>query len=150
MSPTCIILFWETFGTVVCTTDICTKTITKKMVSVYHCPAGTRTVQLANVPLHLCTHHCVSEFRCYMLSNYVNKWLRYEMKICKEMVKDTAEICKKMVKDTQLMFSSIMLYERQNHECISWLPFPGNIPDGKRFLQRNAGHQIAIRSHYND
>ena len=135
-----IMLFCQTFRTVVCSKDNCTNPITKKVVVGYYCPADARTVQFANVPLHLCTHYCVSEFRCSMLSYYVNKGL------C--LVHN--EICMEMVKDTQLIFSSIMLYGRQKQECISWLPFQGNIPDGKRFLRMYEGNHMAIRLHYND
>ena len=89
----CIMLFCQTFGTVVCSKDNCTNPITKKLVVGYYCPADARTAQFANAPLHLCTHYCVSEFRCSMLSYYVNKRLcLVHNEICMEMVKDTADV----------------------------------------------------------
>ena len=43
--------------------------------NVYYCPVDARTIQFTNIPLQLCTHYCVSEVQCSILSYHVNKRL---------------------------------------------------------------------------
>ena len=59
-----------------------------------------------------------------MLSYYVEKSLCLVHK----------EICVETKQAKEQVFSWIVLYRPPTNECISWLPYQGNIPDGKRFV----------------
>ena len=61
------------------------------------------------------------------------------------------EVCMEMAKDKEHVLSSIILYEPIKHECISWLPYQGSVPDGERFVRMQAGFPlILVRSRHND
>ena len=114
---TCILLPHLLSGTAVYTTEKRTTLIAKKV----------------------CTHYCVSEFQCSMLSYQVNGG------VCKL----HKENCVVMVQATDQVFNYIMLYRQQKHGCVSWLPYLGNITDGKRLVHMNGGF-IMVRIHYNN
>ena len=134
-------LLHQIFGTEVCTSDICKKPITKKLINGYYCPTVRTTVQLFRVPHHICTHHCISVMQCSVLSYYVDKRLCLMHK----------EVCLEMTKDKEHVLSSIILYEPTKHECISWLPYQGSVPEGERFVRMQGGFPlILVRLHRNN
>ena len=136
-------LVWNTLsilllGMSVYTKDICTNVTIKKPLDGYYCTSDTNTVQLSNVPYHLCTHYCISVWQCPMLSYYENKAMCLVYR----------EICVVMVKGTEEVFRSIMLYEPPKNECISWLPYQGSDPSGERLVYKDSNY--LIRQHHNN
>ena len=142
MYLTYIIILYVTIGTLVYAKDSCTKSITKKLVNGYVCPTDTKTANFSYIPQHLCTHYCISIFQCSMLSYYVKQSLCLVLK----------EICVETKQAKEQVFSWIVLYRPPMNECISWLPYRGNIPDGKRFVYRGiySQHYVARLRYENE
>ena len=140
MYLTYIIISYVTIGTLAYAKELCTNSITKKLINGYYCSADTNTVQFYYVPQHLCTHYCISIFQCSMLSYHVNKNLCLLHK----------DICVEMVQAKQQVFSSIILYQSPINECISWLTSGGSIPDSERlvYMEQYNRHYVG-RLHYN-
>ena len=133
-----IMLSFLTHGTVICKNAICTNPITESHLDGYYCPVDTKTVQLSHVPHHLCTHYCLSVLQYPMFSYYKTKGLCIVHK----------EICVEMLQDRVQVFTTIISYRPPKQECISWLPYQGNIPEGERLV--NMANYYAIRLHYNN
>ena len=133
-----IVLSFLTLGTVVCKHEICTNPVTEKPLDGYYCPVDTNTVQLSRIPHHLCTHYCVSVLQCPMFSYHETKDLCTVHK----------DICVEMLQGTGQVFSSVVLYEPRKHECISWMPYQGSIPDGERLV--HMGTYYVLRLQYNN
>ena len=117
--------------------DPCTKLIIKTLLNGYHCPADIATVTLPRVPLHLCTHYCVSRFRCPTFSYHVNTGVCFLHN----------NLCVELVKDTEHLLSYTMLNWPVKSECISWRSYQGNIPDDERVVQREKWHYVARLNH---
>ena len=134
----CTVLLYLIFGSEVYTKNFRISLIAKKVPDGYYCPADNRTVFLSDAR-HVCTHYCVSEIQCSMLSYHMNGGLCMLHK----------ETCVVMVQATDQVFSYIMLYQQQNYGCVSWLPYEGNVSDSERLVRMNNGKIIMMRIHYN-
>ena len=132
-----LLVLYIIFGPGVCTKNLRYTLIAKKVLNGYYCPSDTQTFYLSHVPRHVCTHYCVSEVQCSMMSYHVNRGICMIHK----------ENCVVMVQSTEQVFSYMMLYRQQNHGCISWLPYGGSIPEGQRLVHNL--HYIMVRIHYN-
>ena len=118
----------------------CTGMITRKLVNDFYCPADTGTIKLANVPLHVCTHYCISESQCPVLTYHPNRSLCLVHK----------DICVEMVRGAEQVFSSIILFWPRKQDCISWKPYLGNVPDSARIVHMDGGGRIVVRLHHNN
>ena len=139
-SLTWITLSFLSMGTGVYTKDTCANVITKKTIEGYYCPVDTKTVQLSHVSRHVCTHYCVTVLQCAMLSYHETKGMCMLQR----------EICLEMVQSTGQVFSSIILYGSTKQECITWLPYPGSVPDHERLVVMDNGNQVGRFRHNNE
>ena len=114
------------------------KTIFVKSFNGHHCPTETGMVKLSDVPLYLCTHYCISELQCSMLSFHVNNG------VC--MVHE--EVCVEVVQATEQVLSYIMLAGPQHRDCISWLPYQGIVPIGERLVHMTNRRFIMVRNRH--
>ena len=131
MYLTYIIILHVTTGTLVYAKDLCTDSVTKKLINGYVCPTKTQTAHFPHVPQHWCTHYCISKFQCSMLPYYVNKSLCLVHR----------EICVVTKLANEQVLSSIVLYRPTMNECISWLPHQGYISHDKRFVFSGKNNQ---------
>ena len=139
-SLTWIMLSFLTIGTGVYTKDTCADVITKKTIDGYYCPVDTKTVQISHVSRHLCTHYCVTVLQCPVFSYYETKGMCMLQR----------EICLEMVQGTGQVFSSIIVYGSTKQECITWLPYPGSVPDQERLVVMANGNQVVRFRHNNE
>ena len=136
----CTGLLYQIFGTAVCTKKFPTILTAKKVSNSYYCPSDIRTFYLSHVSRHVCTHYCVSELWCSMLSYHMDGGVCILHK----------ENCVVMMVATDQVLSYIMLYRQHYHGCISWLPYKANITYSERLVRMNNGQLITVRMHHND